>query len=43
MEIPFFQNLRLQNDSLCITSVKENYEWAYLDEEFNLTHGGGGG
>ncbi|MBS4438573.1 capsular biosynthesis protein [Campylobacter vulpis] len=39
----FFQNLRLQNDSLCITSVKENYEWAYLDEEFNLTHGGGGG
>ncbi|TXK56847.1 capsular biosynthesis protein [Campylobacter helveticus] len=41
----FFKKLNLKEDSLCIGDVRENYEWAYLDEEFNFANdvGGGGG
>ncbi|EGJ4436634.1 capsular biosynthesis protein [Campylobacter upsaliensis] len=39
----FFSNLDLKEDSLCVSAVRENYEWAYLDEEFNIVNEEGGG
>lgn len=39
----FFSNLDLKEDSLCVSAVRENYEWAYLDKEFNIVNEGGGG
>ncbi|EPQ8113205.1 capsular biosynthesis protein [Campylobacter upsaliensis] len=34
----FFSNLDLKEDSLCVSAVRENYEWAYLDKEFNIVN-----
>lgn len=39
----FFKKLNLKEDSLCIGDIRENYEWAYLDEEFNFANDVGGG
>lgn len=33
----FFKDLKLSENSLSVARVKENYDWAYLDEEFTLT------
>ncbi len=32
----FFENLAFKDNSLQVAKVKENYDWAYLDDEFNL-------